>query len=99
MNCGGSQAPVGSYFAGISPYGALDMAGNALEWVFDRYAKNYYLMSPRTNPSGPKSGDTRVVKAGDYVGGGLTDVRVSNRDMYNPTNRVPKIGFRCAYSP
>ena len=29
--------PVGSYLAGASPYGALDMAGNAWEWVSDTY--------------------------------------------------------------
>ena len=31
------SAPVGSYPAGASPYGCLDMAGNAYEWVADWY--------------------------------------------------------------
>ena len=30
--------PVGSYPAGASPYGVLDMGGNALEWTADFYA-------------------------------------------------------------
>jgi len=30
---GGDLAPVGSYPADSSPYGAMDMAGNAMEWV------------------------------------------------------------------
>jgi len=34
---GFTTAPVGSYPQGASPYGALDMAGNAPEWVSDRY--------------------------------------------------------------
>ena len=32
-----NTTPVGSYPGGASPYGALDMAGNAEEWVADRF--------------------------------------------------------------
>ncbi len=34
-------APVGSFPNGASPYGVLDMAGNADEWVQDCYASDY----------------------------------------------------------
>ncbi|HUV63416.1 MAG TPA: SUMF1/EgtB/PvdO family nonheme iron enzyme [Sedimentisphaerales bacterium] len=34
------SAPVGSYPDGASPYGCMDMVGNAYEWVAD-YAKSY----------------------------------------------------------
>jgi gamma-glutamyl hercynylcysteine S-oxide synthase len=53
------SAPVGSYPAGASPYGCLDMAGNAYEWVAD-WAKSY--------PGDPKPYDFtdkyRLVKGG-----------------------------------
>ncbi len=47
-------SPVGSYLAGASPYGVLDMAGNVWEWghdVFERKGSedeiiDYYANSP-----------------------------------------------------
>src|SRR5262245_30976232 len=45
-----STAPVGSYEAGKSPYGAYDMVGNVWEWVADWYDATYYRRSPARNP-------------------------------------------------
>ncbi len=58
--CVGDTSPVGSYAAGASPYGVMDMAGNVWEWVNDWYDENYYSHSPASNPPGPATGDTRV---------------------------------------
>ena len=44
--------PVGSFPSGASPYGALDMAGNAAEWVQDWYNPNHYRSAGLTNPQG-----------------------------------------------
>jgi eukaryotic-like serine/threonine-protein kinase len=62
---------VGQYPSGASPYGALDMAGNASEWVFDFYDPAYYEVSPSENPNGPSQtgcpgGDCRVLRGGNW---------------------------------
>ena len=94
---------VGSYPAGASPYGALDMAGNVLEWVADWYHANYYAGSPARNPTGPASGAYRVLRGGSLRddGGG---VGAAVRRSYVPGGVNPGYvndgyGFRCSRSP
>jgi len=92
-------APVGSYPAGKSPYGVLDMAGNVWEWVYDWYGKSYYAESPRKNPIGPTllSGQYRVGRGGakNMPSAG---VRSANRDLYLPSSANSNLGFRCVMS-
>lgn len=45
--------PVGSYPRGASPYGLMDVSGNAFEWVADLYEVMYYSYAPDVNPPGP----------------------------------------------
>ena len=47
-------SPGGSYPEGVSPYGAMDMAGNVAEYVSDSYSAGYYYdPSAFDNPQGP----------------------------------------------
>ena len=93
--CVGDTSQVGSYPAGASSYGALDMAGNVREWVNDWYQSDYYSTSPASNPPGPTTGTSRVLRSGAWDVG-ATLVRVSYRDKYYHLNRNDGIGFRCA---
>ena len=65
--CVGDTDAVGSYPAGASPYGALDMAGNVWEWLNDWYNGSYYSSSPGSNPPGPATGSYRVLRGGGLV--------------------------------
>jgi iron(II)-dependent oxidoreductase len=89
-------APVGSYQAGESPHGALDMAGNAAEWVSDYYDPTWYRTSKQEkDPRGPESGRERVVRGGSYLSS-AHQTRVSARHAKIPTDTDNTVGFRCA---
>lgn len=95
----GDTTEVGSYPAGASFYGLLDMAGNAAEWVNDWYSETYYQNSPSSNPLGPDTGEEKVVRGDEwdcgyyYCGSERTSARFLPQE---PTTVGVGYGFRCA---
>lgn len=94
-------APVGSFPAGATPLGLLDMAGNAAEWVadvleFDAAGRPVgYAAEPQIDPK-PRTigGSLHVVRGGSYVDAPMW-LRAAARDT-TLLSRAPWIGLRCA---
>ena len=94
-NCVGDTTEVGSYPAGASWIGALDMAGNLSEWVADPYDAGYYGQSPAQNPPGPLSGEYGLLRGGSWYDG-ENRVRSAFRQRGGRSDRFYlTAGFRC----
>jgi formylglycine-generating enzyme required for sulfatase activity len=95
-NSANQTRPVGLKEA--NDLGLHDMSGNVYEWVSDWYSSTYYASSPATNPLGPSTGTNRVVRGGDWGGGGNL-LRASDRTSASPGATSSSIGFRVARNP
>ena len=101
-------SPVGSFPAGRSPFGALDMAGNLTEWVFDGYRG--YSPEARLDPVHLEATAIRMQKGGFWAGSaGRFDVtpdeiefghniRSDSRQGDDPASADDHLGCRVAIS-
>ena len=94
----GNTFPVGSFPAGASWCGALDLAGSLYEWCSDWLGGDYYSRSPRSDPQGPPSGDNRIIRGGSFATGTNNGCRSANR-AWDGGVAQPHIGFRCVLVP
>jgi formylglycine-generating enzyme required for sulfatase activity len=92
-------APVGSFPAGASWCGALDLAGNVWDWCRDRYAADFYQFrkTGRRDPECTQGGTgTHVIRGGSWNGCAATRCRSTFRMMADPRERRSDLGFRVA---
>ena len=89
-------APVGSFPAGASWCGALDLAGNVGEWVQDAYHPRSYERAPRDGaPWQPRGATERVLRGGGWDACDF-NARAAARDKDRPDYVHPNLGFRPA---
>ena len=89
-------APVGSFPAGVSTYGVLDMAGNVWEWVSSAYHPYPYQAADGREDLAP--GPVRSTRGGghDSSAEDLTTTQRGRLLSRNPRAGHHNIGFRCA---
>lgn len=92
-------------YAGTSPvkafpankYGLYSVSGNTWEWCSDWFHPSYHLVGTRTNPTGPATGRSRVMRGGSYLchESYCNRYRVAARTANTPDSSTTNIGFRC----
>ena len=91
----GTKAVGGKLANGL---GLHDMAGNVWEWCQDWNSITYYASSPLTNPTGPTTGTSRLLRGGRWYGDS-NYCRASQRSYNTPGTINTYVGFRVGRAP
>ncbi|HCH61780.1 MAG TPA: hypothetical protein DFR83_03170, partial [Deltaproteobacteria bacterium] len=77
-------------------HGLHDLNGNVWEWVWDWAGP--YTDEAQTDPTGPTSGTTRVLRGGSYIDD-YRLIRVSVRRELPPSRAIETVGVRLVRGP
>jgi formylglycine-generating enzyme required for sulfatase activity len=98
LDGGSGPVAVGRYPDGASWVGALDMAGNAMEWVADWWSPTFYAASRAEDPTGPATGAIKIEKGGWWGpadnAGAFVGRAAFRLDEDPPSYQDHHIGFR-----
>jgi formylglycine-generating enzyme required for sulfatase activity len=89
--------PSGGYPEGMSPYGAMDMAGNMWELVADPYVADAYVQNALFNPAWSHDSAERIVRGGSSHSPAIA-LQSARRRAIPGESISPWGGFRCARS-
>ena len=103
VNMKGQALQVGSFPAGASPYGVLDMIGSVSEWVegtYGPYPGGYVFekSDPQVKSSGSPVYRGGVNRQGNSIFIAELEMRTTTRERFSASDSQD-IGFRCASGP
>jgi formylglycine-generating enzyme required for sulfatase activity len=92
-------------YAGVAPVdafppnglGIYSITGNTWEWCADWFHPTYHTLATRLNPTGPATGQAKVMRGGSYLchASYCNRYRVAARTSNTPDSATTNIGFRC----
>ena len=79
-------------------FGLYNMSGNVWEWTSDWFSPTHHADCSRENPTGPESGEMKVIKGGSYMchASYCNRYRCAARTANTPDSATSHCGFRCA---